>query len=142
MSNASKLAKDGTKRGGPRPGSGRKPKATRLVVSDVNRLTRDQVEEWLPKLLSNLKILADGGFERVEEKFSRNQAGDLVLIERKVSIAEPDRAANEYLINRLLGKPTERQEVSGPEGNAIPLVFEQAIMKIYGNQDQGELPAG
>jgi hypothetical protein len=33
----------------------------------------------------------------------------------------PDRQANEYLINRIMGKPTERQELSGPDGGPIDL---------------------
>lgn len=48
------------------------------------------------------------------------------------SYAEPDRAANQYLIDRIAGKPTERREVTGPEGAAIPISIEAAIAKIYG----------
>ncbi len=136
-----KLAKDGSRRGGARPGSGRKPKQSRLIVQEVTALTRDKLEEWLPRLLENLKYLADGGYERVEETLEPNGAGDLVAVKRTVSVAEPDRAANQYLIDRLLGRPTERKEVGGLDGQAIPIEFEAALQAIYGNQSQGELPA-
>ncbi len=45
----------------------------------------------------------------------------------------PDRAAGQYLIDRVMGKPTERQELSGPDGNPIELtgpVLDQAAMEL------------
>jgi hypothetical protein len=60
---------------------------------------------------------------------------DLVLVERKVITLAPDRAANEYLVDRILGKPTQaiEAEISGPDGQPIPLAVEGAIAKIYGD---------
>lgn len=45
----------------------------------------------------------------------------------------PDRAAGQYLIDRVMGKPTERQELSGPDGNPIELtgpVLDQAALEL------------
>jgi len=67
--------------------------------------------EKLPELIGNLIKLAAGGFERVELKYQPAGKGPdaakdgLVLVERKVRTAEPDRAANIYLIDRVLGRP-------------------------------------
>jgi len=44
------------------------------------------------------------------------------LIDNMLRLASgdpPDRAANEYLLNRIMGKPIERQEHSGPNGAPI-----------------------
>ena len=59
----------------------------------------------------------------------------LVLVEKKVVTAGPDFKANEYLANRILGKPTEAIEISGPDGGGVPLTvaFESAVAKIYGD---------
>lgn len=85
--------------------------------------------------------LANGGYERVEEQwvpagslwvgsgdslrrmYPMLDAGDMVLVKRTVSIADKDRAANEYLINRILGKPIERQEIGGVDGGLIEVSF-------------------
>ena len=68
--------------------------------------------DHLPQLIKNMITLADGGYQRVEEKWEPSELvpGEMVLVERKVSVADRDRAANQYLIDRVLGKPTERHE--------------------------------
>lgn len=98
-----------------------------------------RVADRLPELVDNMLILANGGYQRVEEQWA--PAGslyigsgkdsvkmypdlpddELVLVKRTVSIADKDRQANEYLINRIMGKPTERQEISGPDRGPIPV---------------------
>jgi hypothetical protein len=115
--------------GGARPGAGRKPKADKYAGA-INRAEK-KIADKLPQLVDNLLKLANGGFEVVEEKwipraaFSlgdiiANQAGadtpegkeaienpfEMVLSERKSYIAQPDRASNQYLIDRIGGKPT------------------------------------
>lgn len=54
----------------------------------------------MPQLIANMLVLADG-----------------VSVEKPVGDGEtivyrqpPDRAANEYLINRVMGKPTDKSE--------------------------------
>jgi hypothetical protein len=114
------------KRGGARPGAGRKKKAEKFAgpVAEAEK----RISDRLPRLIDNLMKLADGGYERVEEKWvpadppddddeaAPVQSPGLVLIERKVSRAEPDRAANQYLIDRVLGRPTGKAEVDVTSG--------------------------
>ena len=87
------------------PGRPRKADKNAGAVAKAEKQIRDR----LPALIENMMLLADGIY--VEE----------ITIEgvRIVYKRPPDRQANEYLINRVMGKPTERQEVSGPDGSAI-----------------------
>lgn len=109
------------------PGRPRKADKNAGAVARAEKQIRDR----LPELVDNMFHLADGGYERVEEEWA--PAGSiyigsgkeafklypdlppdtLVLVKRKVSIADKDRAANVYLIDRIAGKPTERKELSG-----------------------------
>jgi len=59
-----------------------------------------QITDRLPSLIQNMLVLADG--VRVTKTTSDG--------EEIVYSQPPDRGANEYLINRVMGKPTERQE--------------------------------
>lgn len=61
----------------------------------------------------------------------------MVLVERKVITMGPDRAANEYLLDRIMGKPTTvvEAEVSGPAGGDIPLLVRSSVDQVYGNSD-------
>jgi hypothetical protein len=120
--------------GGARPRAGRKPKATKYELTVVQ--AEDKIVDHLPAILDNLLKLANGGFEVVEEKWIPRSAfslGDviamgagkssddaekaiarpdeMVLSERKTYYALPDRAANIYLIDRILGKPTQKQDI-------------------------------
>lgn len=111
---AAKKAKSAakSKRGGRRVGAGRKPKAVNRLRAEIVAEAEKTICENLPCLIENMVVLANGGYQRVEEKWepSIEKAGELVLVERKVSVADRDRAANQYLIDRVLGKPTERHE--------------------------------
>jgi hypothetical protein len=109
-------------------GPGRRPKAIKFA-RPIARAEK-QIADHLPELIENLFVLANGGYERVEEEwqpaglvyvgtgefarraFPEMESNELVLVKRKSSIADKDRQANEYLINRILGKPTERAEVA------------------------------
>lgn len=87
--------------GGRRRGAGRK---TRKIVSLRAKLS-EQVDvaigAKMPDLLRNLFLLADGiTLQRITPD------GPLIFTEA------PDRAANIYLVDRVLGKPTERHELS------------------------------
>jgi hypothetical protein len=131
--------------GGPRPGSGRKPSTVKEIRDRIVAETDKEICRHLPQLIKNMLYLANGGYERVEEKWTPPQkttkemdgreielSSEAQLIERKVSWAEPDRAANQYLIDRILGKPKQAVEVGGPDGGQIPLSIEAAIAKVYG----------
>lgn len=140
-------SKPQSKRGGRRVGSGRKTKqATRLraeLVAEADKLICDN----LPRLVGNLLLLANGGYQRVEEEWTpAPKAKDakedeapgesvLILTKRKVSVAEPDRAANQYLIDRSIGKPTERHEMGAIGGGALRLeILNRALKQVYGDR--------
>lgn len=84
--------------GGRRPGAGRKPK--RVIFENDVRVAEGRIADRLPRLVDNLFKLADG----VAVKTTNAKGQDVVFL------TPPDRAANEYLINRVLGKPIERKE--------------------------------
>ena len=71
-------------------------------------------------------------------KAPKGARAGLILAERKVSVAEPDREANKYLIDRILGRPRQAVEMSGPEGNPVPMSFEKAIERVYGGDDDDD----
>lgn len=126
--------------GGARPGAGRKPKADKFAGQIARAEQRGA--DRLPANFDNLELLADGGFEQIEEKwlpaglvyiddYSADNDGrqykikvkafphlpddELVMVERKRSIAAPDRQANIYLTDRIMGKPTDRKEHLFPD---------------------------
>lgn len=104
--------------GGARPGAGRKKKADKFETA-INA-AEQRIRDRLPELIDNMFILAGGVVvQEVDEK------DDIVHVFSK----PPDRQANEYLINRILGKPTERQEVGGLNGAAI------RVQVDYGDND-------
>jgi hypothetical protein len=105
-------------RGGKRAGAGRKTAAVTQARAELIEALNRTICDNLLKLGDNLLKLANGGYERVEEKWETRlptprQVGkpepepNLVLVERRVTIAEPDRRANEYLVNRVLGLPKQ-----------------------------------
>lgn len=137
-----------SRHGGKRAGAGRKSKATTKLRADIVAEADKAICDELPKLINNMVRLANGGYPRVEERWEPGEVltpgedgkeptrkTELVLVERKVSTADADRAANQYLIDRILGKPKQAVEMSGPNGGAVPLSIEQAIAKIYGDPE-------
>ena len=119
---------------------GGRPKKADKFAAPISRAER-QIADKLPQLIENMLLLANGGYEvvseewapagslyvgtgrAVEKMYPGKPDDEIVLVKRTVSIASKDRAANQYLIDRIMGKPTERQEVSGPEGGPVPVVF-------------------
>lgn len=120
--------------GGARPRAGRKPKKNKYELTVIQ--AEDKIVDHLPQILDNLLKLANGGFEVVENKWMprsafslgdmiAKQAGkesedadkavenpdEMVLAEQKTYKALPDRAANIYLVDRILGKPTQKQDI-------------------------------
>lgn len=99
----------------------------------------EQVEEhWepagaitVPGILRNAdgtpELGPRGGVVRVAvPAYPDRPADELVLVSRRRTIAPPDRNANAYLVDRILGKPTETHEHSGEDGGPI---------KVYLNVD-------
>jgi len=70
-----------------------------------------RIAKNLVRYIQNMEALADGVL--VQEELIPGQP---MIYQRP-----PDRAANQYLIDRIMGKPTERQEVGGIDGNPIPI---------------------
>lgn len=133
-----------SKRGGARPGAGRKKRSVKHAgpVATAEQRIADQ----LPQLIDNMMTLAHGGYQRVEEEWTPNPldgdadgddlpatAQPLVLTKRKVSVAEPDRTANQYLIDRILGRPRQSVEVGGNGRRPIPITIEALISQVYGD---------
>lgn len=86
-------------KGGARPGAGRKPKAVVYVqpIREAEKLIKDR----LPWLVDRLFELAEG--VRVE---STGISGEPIVYQRP-----PDRASCEYLMDRIMGKPTQPVDV-------------------------------
>jgi hypothetical protein len=102
-SNQQAAGKHGGRRpnsGGKRPNAGRPKANVTKAKEDVRAAVVETIGEWAPALLKNLKSLADAG----------------------------DRAASEYLLNRLLGRPTEAVEVKGQIDHAHTLAVPGATL--------------
>jgi hypothetical protein len=72
----------------------------RKLLEKPIQIAEKRIADRLPSLIDNLLVLADG--VRVSKTTSE---GDEVVYRQP-----PDRAANEYLINRVMGKPTDKTE--------------------------------
>lgn len=85
-------------RGGTRPGAGRKTKASKYAPK-INAAEK-KIADRLPVLVDRLFDLAEGVVvEEVDDG------------ETNVYSKPPDFKSLEYLLNRIMGKPTERQEI-------------------------------
>mgnify|MGYP001591939435 CR=1 FL=1 len=89
--------------GGARPGAGRKRKSDKFAGQIAK--AEKQIADRLPDYVDNMQALATGIF--VEEMTIE---GKRIVYQRP-----PDRQANEYLINRIMGKPTDRKEHTFPD---------------------------
>lgn len=149
--------------GGARANAGRKKKAE-IYASEIAAAER-RIADRLPRVVDNLMLLADGGYEQISETyepagliqitkevitsegtvsvkelaFPELDPEHLVCVRRTRSIAAPDRAANIYLLDRILGRPVAAVEVEGEigAGDSLVAAFEGVVAKIYG-QGAGE----
>jgi hypothetical protein len=99
-------------RGGSRPGAGR-PK-TRNVNETAVRAAEKKIRDRLPQIIDNLLILADGV---TVQEFDEKLGGNIVYTK------PPCRQTNEYLVNRILGKPTEKVESENSGGMTVRVVY-------------------
>jgi hypothetical protein len=123
--------------GGARPRAGRKRKATKYESAIQTAETK--IIDKLPDIIENLLTLADGGQQIITEewqpaglvtltkhdedkdKFYQVQAFpdldplETVLVKRTVVTAGRDRAANQYLVDRVMGKATQRLQILKPD---------------------------
>lgn len=95
--------------GGKRPGAGRPRKSVKYAGQVA--AAEDAIADRLPELIANLFALAAGVTVQAE-----NRDGTT-----RVYTEPPNFKANEYLINRILGRPTEHHEVTGDDGDAIEI---------------------
>jgi hypothetical protein len=89
--------------GGARPGAGRKRKSDKFAGQIAKAESR--IADRLLDYLDNMEQLAAGIWMDEVDKEG----------ERRLYLRAPDRQANEYLINRIMGKPTERKELTLPK---------------------------
>lgn len=119
----------------------------------------DRVAGSLDARYEALDELARGGFEQITETwepagmlyrddytagedgktirtrvlaFPDKQPDELVCVRRTRSVAAPDRRANEYLINRILGTPVQQLEGEFAQQTTLPPALEAMIAKAYG----------
>ena len=133
--------------GGARAGAGRKPNREKYAAQLA--ALSDRIAAGLPDRLDALEQLADGGYEQITEvwepaglvqinkvietsdgtirvtelAFPELKPDELVCIKRTRSIAAPDRKANEYLIDRIAGRPTAAVELSSEDGGPLFKVY-------------------
>jgi hypothetical protein len=89
--------------GGARPGAGRKRKSDKFAGQIAK--AEQRIADRLADYIDNLQLLADGVLVQEE----------LIPGQPMVFKRPPDRQANEYLINRIMGKPTDRKELVTPD---------------------------
>jgi len=142
-------------RGGARVGAGR-PRKTDKYAGQIAAL-EDQIADGLLDNAANMRLLANGGFEQITEvyepaglievtkqvvtdegtvtvrelAFPHLDPEQLVCVRRTRSLAAPDRKANEYLINRIAGTPTQRIEAD--------LDGDGPLFKVYIGIDEGQV---
>lgn len=73
--------------------------------------------------LGNPMLDADGKpILAKQQVFPHAKPDELVLVERITEIADRDRAANIYLTDRAMGKPVQKQELTGKDGEALAVI--------------------
>jgi len=152
--------------GGARPGAGR-PKKEQKHAGAIERAEK-KCADRLPRVISNIVRLADGGYKRdtevwkpagliqivrteevetekgpkilrhLEPAFPDLKATEMVCIERRSEIADADLRANVYLADRILGKPTTRIEVEETPEEEVDEALDQAIFEVYGDKTNAE----
>jgi hypothetical protein len=106
--------------GGVRPGAGRKSKAE-LYAGDI-RATEQYIVERLPSIVEKQYELSQG------IKCSELTKDGIVVYDRP-----PDRQAAAYLIDRILGRPTERLEVDDASGMSDEALLEAIAARLAGD---------
>lgn len=100
--------------GGARPGAGRKPKDEKFKLPIAKAEKR--IADRLPFLIDQMMELAEGV---VVQDVDRE--GGLRIYQRP-----PDYKAIAYLVDRIMGKPTERQEVDGESNIRIRVIRDRS----------------
>lgn len=146
--------------GGARTGAGRKRNSEKYAEAIAS--FHDQAAADLGRRYAALAFLADGGYEEIEEvyepaglvmvnkevitedgrsvnvregAFPHLPPEQLVCVQRKKRIAAPDRQANQYLVDRVAGKPVQATEISGPNGADLIVVRTINLVPPAGGDD-------
>lgn len=117
-------------KGHSKPGPGRKTRAERHDYTPAVIEAERSIHDKLPVLIENMFILACG----VTVKETDSKTG-----KERVYTKPPDYRANEYLINRVMGKPKESVEVDTPPDSPLIAIFNASLGRIYGDKsDTGD----
>jgi hypothetical protein len=103
--------------------AGRPAKAEKFAGAIAKAEAR--IAKNLVRYIENMEALADGIYQE-----EMTIEGARIVYQRP-----PDRQANAYLIDRIMGKPTERKEITGEDGAALFPDFERALQKTYAAND-------
>jgi hypothetical protein len=153
--------------GGPRAGAGR-PNKTELHEKPIARAEKkfaDKLPQIADKVLElaaggpplftkhwqaagtlfvegfEIEQLGEGRTRVVKVKkpmYPDKQPDELVLIKQTETPQPGQLQANIYALDRIMGRPVEKVEQSGPDGGSIPLSFEAALEKAYGEEPKPE----
>lgn len=104
------MADGRSKNGGSRSGAGRKSRAEKYE-RPINRAEK-RIVDRLPELIDAQFDLALG----VTVQDVDRETGGTIVYTRP-----PDSKAGQYLIDRIMGKPTQHQEVTGEDGGPIQI---------------------
>lgn len=113
-----------------------RPRKIEKNIASINQ-AEGRIKDRLPELIDNLFHLANGGYEKVtceyqpagiltvgkgeNERllFPDKPKDELVLVKKTISIADKDRTANVYLLDRVLGKPVQKVAETDSAGNDL-----------------------
>lgn len=93
--------------GGARPGAGRPRK--RVQYAGQIAKAEKRIADHLPEVVDRMLELAAGVTVQDDDP-----DGGVTVYSKP-----PDREAAKYLLDRIMGKPTERKELSGPDGGPV-----------------------
>jgi hypothetical protein len=126
-------------RGGVREGAGRKSK--REKYNEAIESAELQIRDRLPLLIERLFELAEGhtliqsnkDVAAIVQQLQDTQGDPDALAETIKRIeslyrVSPDFKSLQYLVDRLMGKPTEHKELTGEDGGPIPVQFVEVVL--------------
>src|SRR5690242_16181953 len=107
--------------GGTREGAGRKPKKDKYVtaLTKIDRFVAEHMDELLEAQLELARGLL------VQDLTQQDTEGN-----PRVYRTIPDAKAGQYLIDRLAGKPTQKQEIAGKDGKDLEIRVTYANRRI------------
>lgn len=108
--------------GGARAGAGRKRAEVRVILDSAKDEADRLIAEHLPQAIRNIVTLANG----VTVQVTNGDGTALVYTEK------PDRAANEYIVNRAMGKPTEKTDADVKVSGSVTINAARDVLRVSG----------